>query len=404
MKRSRKNYSPEFKAKVVLELLQENKTINEIASKYGILPKSLIEWKKQFLENAALAFDKSSVVKEYKQEIENLEEENEKLAKKLGKVIVERDWLQGKLKSLDLLIRKTLIDNSEGVQAKTQKNPSLSLNRQLELLSISKTAYYYTKKEPFSSEEDKILLDAIDKIYTEHPYYGARRMQKALEIIEIKVGKRKLSRIYKFMGIRALYPPPKTTILNKENKKYPYLLEQTTTTQKPNQIWSGDITYIKLEKGYAYLATIIDWHSKKVLSWKLSNTMDSYLTTSILEEAIEKYGRPEIFNSDQGSQYTSKEHIEILEKNGIKISMNAKGRSIDNIVIERFWRTLKYENVYLKGYSTIKEAREGINQYIEIYNSQRIHSSIGYKTPDMVYYNLSDEMLGSKIKDLLKAA
>ncbi|ACD67014.1 Integrase catalytic region [Sulfurihydrogenibium sp. YO3AOP1] len=249
---------------------------------------------------------------------------------------------------MDLLIRKTLIDNSESVQAKTQKNPSLSLNRQLELLSISKIAYYYTKKEPFSSEKDKILLDAIDKIYTEHPYYGARRMQKALESIGIKVGKRKLSRIYKLMGIRALYPPPKTTILNEENKKYPYLLNQTTATQKPNQIWSGDITYIKLEKGYAYIEGSIDWHSKKVLSWKLSNTMGSYLTTSILEEAIEKYGKPEIFNSDQGSQYTLKEHIEKLKKNGIKISMNAKGKSIDNIVIERFWRTLKYENLYLK--------------------------------------------------------
>jgi putative transposase len=194
------------------------------------------------------------------------------------------------------LIRKTLIDNSEGVQAKTQTNPSLSLNRQLELLSISKTAYYYTKKEPFSSKEDKILLDIIDKIYTEYSYYGFRRMQKALESIGIKVGKRKLSRIYKFMGIRALYPLPKTTILNKENKKYPYLLNQITTTQRPNQIWSGDITYIKLEKGYVYLEASIDWHSKKVLSWKLSNTMDSYLTTSILEEAIEKYGKPEIFN------------------------------------------------------------------------------------------------------------
>jgi hypothetical protein len=150
-------------------------------------------------------------------------------------VIVERDWLQRKLKSLDLLIRKTLIDDSEGVQAKTQKNPSLSLNRQLELLSISKTAYYYTKKEPFSSKEDKIPLDAIDKIYTEHPYYGVRRMQKALESIGIKVGKRKLSRTYKFMGIRALYPPPKTTILNKESKKYPYLLNQITTHKDQTQ-------------------------------------------------------------------------------------------------------------------------------------------------------------------------
>jgi len=203
MKRSRKNYSPEFKAKVVLELLQENKTINEIASKYGILPKSLIEWKKQFLENAALAFDKSSIVKEYKQEIENLKEENEKLAKKLGKVIVERDWLQGKLKSLDLLIRKTLIDNSEGVQAKTQTNPSLSLNRQLELLSISKTAYYYTKKEPFSSEEDKILLDAIDKIYNGTSVLWCQKNAESIRKHRNKSRKGKLSRIYKFMGIRA---------------------------------------------------------------------------------------------------------------------------------------------------------------------------------------------------------
>ena len=154
----------------------------------------------------------------------------------------------------------------------------------------------------------------------------------------------------------------------------------------PNKVWSGDITYIRLEKGYAYLSVIIDWHTKKILSWKLSNTMDVRLTTDVLKDALNKYPKPEIFNSDQGSQYTAKEHIEILKHNNISISMDAKGRSIDNIVVERFFRSLKYEEVYLKSYKNIKEARDEISKYINIYNSKRLHSSIGYKTPDEVYF------------------
>jgi putative transposase len=400
MSKKRKTYSADFKAKLVLEVLEGNKTLNEIASQYEVLPKSLIDWKKQFLANASLAFDKSAVVKEYKDEIEKLEKQSGELAKKVGTLTIERDWLEGKLVSLDLSTRKEMVD-SEGVQAtikekhpsqKSNTSKSLSLNRQLELLHISKTAHYYKPLEPFGRDEDKKLLDMIDKIHTKHPYYGTRRIVKLLKRLGFDAGRKLIKSAFEFMGIRALYPMPKTTIANKEHKKYPYLLnafknkENQVIIEKPNQVWSGDITYIKLEYGHAYLAAIIDWHTKKILSWKLSNTMDVHLTTSVLIDAITIHGKPEIFNSDQGSQYTAKEHIEILTQNSISISMDAKGRSIDNIVMERFWRTLKYEDVYPKSYSTIKEAREGIKEYIDIYNKERLHSSLDYKTPDEVYY------------------
>jgi len=397
MSRKRKTYTADFKAKVVLELLEGEKTLSEIASKYDILPKSLQQWKKQFLENASLAFDKSAVVQEYKEQIEQLKKEKDKTSKKLGEVIVERDFVVEKLKSL--------VSSKTRAQAANTKL-TLSLNRQLQLLSVSKTAYYYTPVMPFSSKEDKELLDMIDKIHTKHPYYGTRRMVALLKRLGFDVGRKLIRSAFAFMGIKALYPRAKTTIANKEHKKYPYLLDvfknekEQVIIDKPNIVWSGDITYIKLENGFAYLTAIIDWHTKKILVWKLSNTMDVHLTTSVLKEAIALHGKPEIFNSDQGSQYTAKEHIEILSQNGISISMDAKGRSIDNIAIERFsqkvllkqiatgyfWRTLKYEEVYPKAYNTIKEAREGIDEYIQIYNKERLHSSLGYKTPDEVYY------------------
>ena len=197
---------------------------------------------------------------------------------------------------------------------------------------------------------------------------------------------------FEFIGIKAMYPKVRTTKIKKEHKKYPYLLNEfkndkgQVVVDAPNKAWSTDITYIKLEKGFAYLAAIIDWNTKKILSWKLSNTMDVSLTTSVLNEALSIYPKPEIFNTDQGSQYTAKEHIDILVQNDISISMDAKGRSIDNIVIERFWRTIKYEDIYPSSYTNIKEARKGIEEYINIYNSERLHSALEYLTPDEVYY------------------
>ena len=392
MSRKRKTYTPEFKTKVVLELLEGEKTLNEIASKYEILPASLKSWKKQFLENASLAFDKSAVVKEYKEKIKRLEREHNQLAKKVGTLTIERDWLAGKLCSLDLSTKKRLA--SEGnVQAASQHSLP-SLNRRLELMKISKTAWYYRHADPFSSEEDIRLLNTIDRIYTKHPYYGHRRIRKVLNRLGFPVGRKRVIHAMKYMGIVALYPKPKTSIASKEHLKYPYLLEAyrnsdgQVTVKEPNEVWSTDITYIRLAKGYAYLAAIIDWHSKRILAWKLSTTMDVSLTTSVLNEALAHHPKPKIFNTDQGSQYTAKAHIDILTKHGISISMDAKGRSIDNIAIERFWRTLKYENVYPKSYTTLKEAKEGIDEYIQTYNTKRLHSAIDYKTPDEAYFGI----------------
>jgi putative transposase len=383
MSRKRTIYNASFKAKVVLELLEGDETLNKIASKYDLLPKNLQNWKKQFLQNASLAFDKSTVTKEYKEEIEKLKKEKDATSKKLGEVIVERDFVVEKLKSLVSSKNRT-----KAVDTKL----NISLNKQLKLLSISKTIHYYKPIKKFSSNEELKLLNIIDEIHTKYPYFGTRRVEKALKRLGFNVGRKLIKSAFEFMGIKALYPKVKTTIANKEHKKYPYLLYEFKNDNNQviidvaNKVWSADITYIKLEEGFAYLAAIIDWHTKKILSWKLSNSMDTYLTTSVLNEALSKYPNPKIFNSDQGSQYTTREHIDILINNNISISMDAKGRSIDNIVIERFWRSIKYENIYPSSYQTIKEARDGIKEYIEIYNKERLHSSIDYLTPDEVYY------------------
>lgn len=389
MSRKRKTYSADFKAKVVLELLEGDETLNQVASKYEILPKSLQDWEKQFMENMSLAFDKSSVVKEYKTKINELEGDNDRLAKKLGKVVVERDWLSEKLKSLDLSTKKSMAIEKGPQAAEINKVPSL--NRQLSLLSMSKTAHYYVPTEKYQREWEQELLNKIDEIYTEHQYYGHRRIWKQLLALNYSIGRKWVRSAMIHMGIMALYPKPKTSVARKEHKKYPYLLEtykndnNQVVIERANHTWSADITYVRLDKGFAYLAAIIDWHTKKIMAWKLLNTMDVFLTTSVLNEALERYSKPEIMNTDQGSQYTAQEHIAILTQHGINISMDAKGRSIDNICIERFWRTIKYENIYVNDYKTLANAKQGIANYIETYNQRRLHSSIDYQVPDDVY-------------------
>jgi len=383
MSTKRKTYSADFKAKLVLEVLEGERTINEIASAYEIIPKNLINWKKQFLENMSLAFDKSTVVKEYKEEIQTLQKEKDSMAKKLGETIVEKEFLEGKLVSLaSSKERKVLIDAKH----------DLSLNKQCRLLHVSKSSFYYQPTKPFSTGGELKLLDAINNIYSDFPFYGYRRIHKQLRRDNYSVGKKFVKKAMKYMGIEALYTKPKTTLANKEHYKYPYLLKDfrdyagRVVIEMTNQVWSTDITYIKLEKGFVYLAAIIDWHSKKVLSWKLSNTMDVSLTTSVLKEALAFHPKPEIFNTDQGSQYTAKAHVDILKKHDIKISMDGVGRATDNICIERFWRSIKYEEIYLNEYKNMKVLHAAIAKYISTYNKRRLHSAIDYKTPDEVYY------------------
>jgi len=394
MSTKRKTYSADFKAKLVVKVLEGEQTINEIASQFELLPKNLQNWKKQFLENMSLAFDKSTVVKEYKNEIETLQKDKDELAKKVGNLTIEKEFLEGKLKSsVSFKNRKTFIDTEL----------DLSLNKQCKLLSINKSSLYYQPVKKFSSEGEIELLNAINDIYSEHPYYGTRRIVTALQNMGINIGRKLVRSAMRYMGIEALYPKPKTTIPNKEHYKYKYLLSQfwndkhQVIVDKPNQVWSTDITYIKLEKGFVYLAAVIDWNTKKILSWKLSNTMDITLTTSVLNEALSLYPKPEIFNTDQGSQYTAQAHVDILKSHDIQISMDGKGRATDNICIERFWRSIKYEEIYLNDYKSMNELRYSINQYMEKYNSKRLHSALGNKTPNEVYFkavnNLDSQLL-----------
>jgi len=382
MSTKRKIYSADFKAKVVLEVLEAELTLNQIASKYELLPANVKNWKKMFLENMSLAFDKSTVVKEYKEKIEVLQNSNDSLAKKVGNLTVEKDFLVEKLRSLvSSKTRKTFTDTKH----------KLSLNKQCKLLHIAKSTLYYTPVKRFSSEWEIKLLNELNEIHSEFPYYGTRRLVTALENEGYWVGRKLIKSAMEYMGIRALYPKHKTTQTYKEHYKYKYLLKEFKNDKNqviidtPNIVWATDITYIKLEKGFVYLAAIIDWHSKKILSWKLSNTMDISLTTSVLIKALSLYPKPEIFNTDQGSQYTAQAHVDILKKHDIKISMDGKGRSIDNICIERFWRTIKYEEIYLNDYKSMSELRYSIDNYIVKYNSRRLHSAIANKTPNEIY-------------------
>jgi len=397
----RKSYSADFKAKLVLEVLEGEKTINEIASRYEVLPLSLKNWKKQFLENMSLAFDKSTVVKEYKDEIETLQKDKDALAKKVGNLTIEKDFLEGKLVSLaSSKERKVLVDVKH----------KLSLNKQCKLLHVSKSVLYYNPVKFFSTDGDLRLLDAINNIYSDFPSYGSRRIHKQLLRDGHNIGKKFVTKAMKYMGIEALYPKPKTTTANKEHYKYEYLLKEfrnyagQVVIEQANQVWSTDITYIKLEKGFVYLAAIIDWHSKKILSWRLSNTMDISLVTTVLNDALGLYPKPEIVNTDQGSQYTAKAHVDILKKYNIKISMDGKGRATDNICIERFWRSIKYEEIYLNEYKNMKVLNRSIENYINSYNQKRLHSAIDYKTPNEVYYQAINNLDSKGVKLLPKVS
>jgi len=382
MSTKRKTYSAEFKAKVVLEVLEAELTLNQIASKYELLPANVKNWKKMFLENMSLAFDKSTVVKEYKEKIETLEKSNDSLAKKVGNLTVEKDFLVEKLQSLvSSKTRKKFVDTEH----------EMSLNQQCKLLHIAKSTLYYTPVKRFSSEWEIKLLNELNEIHSDFPYYGTRRLVTALENEGYWVGRKLIKSAMEYMGIRALYPKHQTTQAYKEHYKYKYLLKEFKNDNNqviidtPNKVWATDITYIKLEKGFVYLAAVIDWNTKKILSWKLSNTMDVKLTTDVLNEALSLYPKPEIFNTDQGSQYTAQAHVNILKEHDIKISMDGKGRSIDNICIERFWRTIKYEEIYLNHYKSMSELRYSIDNYIVKYNSRRLHSAIGNKAPNEIY-------------------
>ena len=258
---------------------------------------------------------------------------------------------------------------------------NLSINRQCELLKVSKGAFYYEPR-PIDSYT-LLLMDLLDKQHTRTPFYGSRRLAVYLKTIGHEVNRKRVQRLMRQMRIEAIYPKPKLTKRNENHKIYPYLLKGLRI-ERPNHVWSTDITYIKIGNGFGYLTAVIDWYSRYVLSWRLSNTLENTFCIEALEEALD-IAKPEIFNTDQGSQYTATNFTESLIKRNIKISMDSKGRALDNIFVERLWRSVKYEEVYLKDYRTMNDAYWSLRAYMYFYNKERPHQALGYDVPAMWY-------------------
>ena len=268
----------------------------------------------------------------------------------------------------------------------------LSIQKQSKLLKVSRSSVYY-KPRPLSEDELK-LMRAIDALHLEHPFAGSRMLRDFLLRDGVRVGRRHMRTAMRRMGIEAIYRKPNTSKPAQGHKIYPYLLRNVVVS-RANQVWSTDISYIPMKRGFVYLIAVIDWFSRRVLSWKLSITMDVSFCLEALDEALKKYGKPEIFNTDQGSQFTSIDFTGRLKKEGIAISMDGKGRWCDNVFVERFWRSIKYEEVYLHAYDSVSEARSRIGQYIQFFNSRRPHSSLQAQTPDQVYFNRPQEQLAA---------
>ncbi len=258
----------------------------------------------------------------------------------------------------------------------------LSVVRQCELVDISRSSYYYTPSG--ESRFNLELMDEIDRQFLKTPFYGSRQMARHLRRQGYAVGRTRIRRLMRLMGLQAIYQKPRTSIPGTHHQIYPYLLGGLSIT-RANQVWCADITYIPMHRGFMYLVAVMDWHTRAVLSWRLSNTIDSSFCVEALEEALSRYGKPEIFNTDQGCQFTSKEFTEMLSRAGVRISMDGKGRWMDNVFIERLWRSLKYESVYLREFETGLEARREIGRWLDYYNTDRPHSSLVDKTPMEVY-------------------
>jgi putative transposase len=259
----------------------------------------------------------------------------------------------------------------------------LSVVAQCKLLGVPRARVYRLPTPPSAEKLD--LMRRIDRLHLEHPFMGARSIQDQLNRQGIAISRGRVKAFMRRMGIAALYQKPSTTIPNVKHKVYPYLLRHRAIT-RPNEVWCADITYIPMAKGFAYLVAVMDWASRKVLSWRLSNTMTTDFCTEALEEAIARYGRPEIFNTDQGAQFTSEQFTGILKANEIEISMDGKGRWMDNVFIERLWRSVKYEHVYLHSYDSIADLRQGLKTYFGFFNQERTHQSLARQTPDEFYF------------------
>ena len=282
--------------------------------------------------------------------------------------------------------RRAIVDR----QPVAERSPSIT--RQCQLLSISRSSLYY--QPAATSDEDLSLMKSIDRQYLITPFYGARRMAAWLRTQNHEINRKHVRRLMRVMGLNAIYRRPRTSKPTVGHKIYPYLLRGVAVT-RPHQVWTADITYVPMAHGFLYLVVIMDWYSRYVLSWRLSNTLESDFCVEALKEALQQ-GRPEIFNTDQGAQFTGEAFTGLLEQHGIQISMDGKGSYTDNLFIERLWRTVKYEEIYLKAYHDGKDARNGLAEYFRFYNNDRLHQSHGYRTPADIFSNMVESLTSGR--------
>ena len=367
MGRKRRVFTDKFKAKVAMEAVKGVKTLAELASEYQVHPNQISDWKKRLLQNAPEIFSGSRDGR-----AKSEEELTAPLYEEIGRLKMDVVWLKKKAMSLPVATRRTWVE------------PSLdySVRRQCGLAGVPRSGCYYEAAK--ETEQNRMLMRLIDEQYIKHPEFGVPRMTRWLREDEgHEVNHKRIAGLMQKMGLQAITPGPHTSKPTQGHRIYPYLLRKVKI-ERVNQVWSTDITYIPMRHGFMYLAAVIDWRSRYVLSWELSNTMENMFCVDALEGAL-RLGQPEIFNTDQGAQFTSEAFTGVLLAKEIAISMDGRGRALDNVFIERLWWTVKYENVYPKDYADGHALHRGLGRYFDYYNNERKHSELDNATPGEVF-------------------
>ncbi len=370
-KRTRRNHGSALKAKVALAAIKDEKTVVEPAQQFDVNPSQIKQWKVQLLEGAAGVFRGEGKVPPATAVDLTLSACQDR-ATDPG----ERFFVQSARQGRSVGERKAMID----------RNHDLPVSRQAAALGISRGSVYYLPRPV--SDADLALMRRIDELHLDYPFAGSRMLQGLLKQDGFSVGRLHVSTLMKRMGIEALDRRPNTSKPEPGHKVFPYLLRNMVVT-RPNQVWAMDITYIPMARGFVYLGAVADWFSRKVLAWKLSIAMDVVFCSEAVEEAVARHSRPEVLNTDQGLQFTSRAFTALLIGAGVRISMDGKGARRDNVFVERLWRSLKHEEVYLKAYGSVAEARASIGRYLDFYNRRRPHQGLSGMTPDRAYFNTS---------------
>ncbi|MGY3287244.1 putative transposase [Bradyrhizobium sp. LM3.6] len=367
-RRARRNHTPAFKAKVALATLKGDRTIAQLAEHFDVHPNQITAWKSQLEGSASEVFGPGGRAPE------NPGDRCEVAPRQNRRADAGERFFRKRAHQGGIAERKAMIDREH----------DLSITRQAEVLQISRGSVYYLPRPV--PDGDLAMMRRLDRLHLEFPFAGSRMLRGLLAAEGCKIGRRHVKTLMRRMGIEALYRRPRTTKPEPGHKIYPYLLRDLEIT-RPNHVWAMDITYIPMARGFVYLAVVLDWATRRVLSWRLSITMEAAFCVETLEDALARHGKPEIFNTDQGSQFTDTDFTGLLASNGIAISMDGKGAWRDNVFVERLWRSVKYEEVYLRAYNNVSEARASIGRYLDFYNGRRPHQSLDDVTPDQAYFN-----------------